>query len=167
MKDHDNVDWYVLFAGNIARTHALFCLWLACHRRLATRERLEKFGIIRDNNCYFCIKIESIDHLFNGCNIMKNIWAAILDWIKIGHSSLEWHQELCWLVRSGKGKGTKAGILKLAAAECIYHCWKLQNETCFGNLQSINIVVSNIKEIIIHRGYNYRKYKAHIARILM
>ncbi|XP_058732785.1 uncharacterized protein LOC131604357 [Vicia villosa] len=166
-RNHTTVSWSVLFAGNIARPRALFCLWLACHKRLATRERLAKLGFINVTNCCFCNHNESIEHLFYGCSTMKNIWTEILDWIQTSHTPLEWPQELHWLTRSGKGKGIKAGILKLAVAECLYQCWRLRNDVCFGNAQNIDKVVHNIKEAVIHREWSYRKYKEFIARNLM
>ncbi|XP_058733386.1 uncharacterized protein LOC131604994 [Vicia villosa] len=166
-RNYTNVSWSVLFAGNIARPRALYCLWLACHKRLATRERLAKFGLINDTNCCFCNHNETMEHLFYGCSTMKNIWSEILDWLHIGHTPLEWSQELQWLTRSGKGKGIKVGILKMAAAECVYQCWRFRNDVCFGNIHDIGKVVHNIKEAIIHRGWSYRKYKEFIARNLM
>lgn len=78
-----------------------------------------------------------------------------------------WQQELEWLNRCCKGKGINAGLLKLAAAETLYHCWIFRNETCFGKVHNRDKVVNNIQDTIIHRGCNYRKYREHIARILM
>ncbi|PNX94562.1 ribonuclease H [Trifolium pratense] len=49
MAVHDRaqkVVWRTLFYGNVARPRALITLWLACHERLATRDRLHKYGAI-------------------------------------------------------------------------------------------------------------------------
>ncbi|XP_058782985.1 uncharacterized protein LOC131657628 [Vicia villosa] len=84
--------------SNKARPRALFFQWLACHKRLATKEKLAKFGIIRDTQCCFCSKIETLDHLFYSCSVMKLIWSDILNWINVDHVPLEWNQELSWLI---------------------------------------------------------------------
>ncbi|XP_058775510.1 uncharacterized protein LOC131649770 [Vicia villosa] len=167
MQNYNNVDWYVVFAGNIARPRALFFLWLAFHRRLATKDRLAKFGIIRETQYCFCSEVETIDHLFYSCNVMKFIWSDILKWINVDHVPLEWNQEICWLIQIAKGKGMKVNLLKMAAAETLYCCWKFRNDTCFGNPQIVDKVVHNIQEAIIHRGWNYRKYRDLIAKLLM
>lgn len=86
MEENNNVDWSILFVGNIARPRALMSLWMACQRRLATKDRLEKFGFITDSTCCFCRETESIDHLFYNCSLLKNIWADILEWIGIEHT---------------------------------------------------------------------------------
>lgn len=39
MKDYDYVDWYVIFAGNIARPRALLYLWVACRDGKLTQTR--------------------------------------------------------------------------------------------------------------------------------
>lgn len=75
--------------------------------------------------------------------------------------------ELNWITRYCTGKGKKCGNLKLATAETVYSCWKYRNDTCFGQSYDIEIIVNNIKENIIHRGWHNRKYRDYIAKLMM
>ncbi|KHN21002.1 hypothetical protein glysoja_009310, partial [Glycine soja] len=121
------VRWRNLFRGNTARPRALMTLWLACHGRLATKNRLKKFGMIEDSKCCFCPAEESINHLFYGCPELKIIWTKVLDWVQIKRVPREWNDELEWLISSTKGKGKRHAILKLAAAETLYGIWRYRN----------------------------------------
>lgn len=38
------VTWNKLFHGNIARPRAIMTLWLKCHGKFATKERLKRLG---------------------------------------------------------------------------------------------------------------------------
>lgn len=49
MERFTNFGWITMLAGNIAKPKALFCLWMDCHRRLSTKERLAKFVAKFDN----------------------------------------------------------------------------------------------------------------------
>lgn len=81
VKQTVNVDRHVLFTGNIARLCALLCLWLVCHMRLATKDRLCKFGVILPATCCFCQEDDCINHLFFYCKPMKYIWSSMLQWL--------------------------------------------------------------------------------------
>lgn len=61
------VNWFRLFCGNIARPRSLFMLWLLCHEKMATRDRMARFGFIDHVQCSFCMEEETNDHIFFGC----------------------------------------------------------------------------------------------------
>ncbi|XP_058776141.1 uncharacterized protein LOC131650448 [Vicia villosa] len=167
LQDNVDMNWNPLFDCNKARPRALLFLWLACHRRLATKERMAKFGFITELQCCFCRSPENIDHLFFSCVAMNDIWANVLKWLNISHSPQSWNLESIWLIRCCKGKGVKDGIFKMVVAETIYHCWKWRNDTCFDKGYNSDKVVHSIKEATIHRGWLYRKYRDHIVKLLM
>lgn len=83
MNQNENTDWSVLMTRNIARPRAIFCLWMACHRRLATRDRLIKVGVNIDSHCCLCQNEENIDHLLFACRDMDYIWMTVLKWIGV------------------------------------------------------------------------------------
>ncbi|GAU49943.1 hypothetical protein TSUD_408380 [Trifolium subterraneum] len=90
---HDNsqsVAWKTMFYGNLARPRALVTLWLACNKRLATRDRLHKFGLLNTTRCCFCNDDETQQHLLFHCNETKSIWRKVLEWIQVGHNPLGW-----------------------------------------------------------------------------
>ncbi|XP_058754734.1 uncharacterized protein LOC131627878 [Vicia villosa] len=83
MSQATNVDLRSILEGNIARPRAVFYLWLACHKRLATKTRLKKFGVVIDSKCCFFQEEETLDHLLFGCEPMKYIWTKVLQWIHV------------------------------------------------------------------------------------
>lgn len=91
---NSKVSWRKIMYHNIARPHAIFILWLACNGRLATKDRLKKFGMVDNENCVFCSKQENIQHILFECCRMKGIWAEVLSWSKVHHVPLPWDGEL-------------------------------------------------------------------------
>lgn len=64
IKNHNQeVMWRKLFFGNSVKPRSLCTLWLSCHGRLATKDRLDMFGLLDEDCCYFCREKEIIHHL--------------------------------------------------------------------------------------------------------
>ncbi|CAI8610766.1 unnamed protein product [Vicia faba] len=110
----------------MARPRA-FVLWLACNGRLATKDRLRRFGLINDENCIFCHQRETHNHLFFGCHTLKDVWLKVLMWLQVVHDPKEWHEELPWMMQTCNGKRWKYAFLKCAVTETMYHVWKHRN----------------------------------------
>jgi hypothetical protein len=91
--DYPVVVWRHNMYQNMARPRALFVFWLACHCRLPTKDRLQKFGVFVDQKCCFCHKEENINHLFFGCTELKSIWQKVLGWLQVDHVPMEWNEE--------------------------------------------------------------------------
>lgn len=47
------VYWKEFFQGNMAQPRALLVIWLDCHKRLATKDKLHMFGMANNVQCYF------------------------------------------------------------------------------------------------------------------
>jgi hypothetical protein len=90
---------------NMARPRALFIFWMACHCRLATKDRLQKFGVVVVLKCCFCHNEESISHFFFRCTELGIIWQQVLRWLKVDHVPMEWYEELRWITTVSNGKG--------------------------------------------------------------
>ncbi|KAL5127229.1 hypothetical protein HKD37_14G039687 [Glycine soja] len=121
MDKSDRVPWRFLLNHNIARPRAIVNLWLTCHGRMVTKDRLKRFGMIKENQCSLCKESEeSIAHLFFYCKITKFIWEQILKWIEVTHEPKTWGVELKWTIRETGKKGWKAKLLKLALTETLY-----------------------------------------------
>lgn len=80
-KYEQHVPCITLMHQNVARSRAIFTLRQACHRKLATRDRLIKFGMLGNTECTFCHHEETHDHLFFECEESKLIWKEVLNWI--------------------------------------------------------------------------------------
>lgn len=62
--ESERVEWRKLFFDKLARPGAQFICWLGCHARFATKDRLQKMGILTDGICCFCDGQESMEHMF-------------------------------------------------------------------------------------------------------
>ncbi|CAI8584249.1 unnamed protein product [Vicia faba] len=102
------VEWRGLVSNNKARPRVVIVLWLACQKRLATKDILVKFGIKTDLKCVFYDCAETIHHLLFYCRYTKRIWGDILEWINISHTIQGWNQELTWLVKFCKSKNWRS-----------------------------------------------------------
>jgi hypothetical protein len=100
--DYPVVAWRQTLYQNMARPRALFIFWLACHCMLATKDRLQKFGVVVDLKCCFCHNEESINHLFFGCTALGIIWQKVLRWLKVDHVPMERNEELRWITKVSK-----------------------------------------------------------------
>lgn len=51
-EDYPIVEWRKTLYNNIARPRVLFVFWLARHNQLKTKDKLQRFGMIDNVNCY-------------------------------------------------------------------------------------------------------------------
>eukprot|EP00256_Glycine_max_P036920 XP_006584238.1 uncharacterized protein LOC102664824 [Glycine max] len=165
-EESEKMSWRTLMCNNLARPRALFCLWQACHFRLASKDRLIKFGLNVDANCAFCSSMESHEHLFFGCIELKTIWTAVLNWLQIIHMPSTWSEELNWITRKCKGKGWRAMLLKCAFTETIYHIWAYRNHRVFGGNVNNRKVEDSIINTIIYRVWDRKRYRRYIAELM-
>lgn len=167
MADQTLVPWRVLMRRNLARPRARFFLWMACHEKIATKERLCRFNIVQDSVCSICNRdIEDQQHLFFVCNHTREIWKQVLSWAEIDHQPLNWKAELAWIMKEGRRKGWRASILKLAFTEACYGIWKFRNEKVFGK-ETNSDIVNNIIDCIVYRGWVSKKLRNHIANLMV
>lgn len=111
------------FKNNIPR-HSFVC-WLACHRRLKTRAKLQRWGLINSASCVFCGGgTEDEEHLFLTCSFSCIIWKGLL--IKLGifrELARTWDEELLWCQNNFKSAGAVNTIKKLCLNNFVYHIW--------------------------------------------
>ncbi|XP_058776158.1 uncharacterized protein LOC131650461 [Vicia villosa] len=144
------VEWRNLQYNNNARPRLKFIFWMACHERLATKDRLCKFGFVKDTKCGFCAKDESVNHLFFECESLKKVWKEVLAWIQ-----------------NTKGKGSRAAIIKMAATETIYVLWKYRNARILGDDIDIDKVRKDIIDTLVYKGWENKKLRNHIAILML
>ncbi|CAK8568890.1 unnamed protein product [Lathyrus sativus] len=116
------VEWRNLVYGNNARPRANFMLWLACHGRLATKDRLH------------------------------NVWTKILRWAQINHTPGNWHSKLKWLIQHTKGKGVRVAVIKMAISKTIYEIWQARNKSIFGKKPEITIIGRKVIDTLVYKG---------------
>lgn len=161
------VKWRYLFKGNMARPRARFILWMACHERMATKDRLMRFGMLNDDTCCYCKEKETIQHIFFQCNVLSQFWKHTLKWLEVPHSPGGWNEELDWIIKKCKSKGSKAKIIKCAFTEAVYETWMFRNNKCFGLDTTSSNVGTRITDTIVYRCWLNPKLRNHLGRLMI
>lgn len=167
MDDNLIVPWRFIFKKNIARPRALITLWLVFHGRLATKDRLKRFGILQNNMSSLCSEVEeTIDHLFFGCHVTMDIWKSVLNWLEVDHNPEIWSREKLWEVDSTKKKGWKARLLKTTLAESVHGIWLHRNIIIFQQDTIVNTKES-IHENIVYRSWMSKRIRPRITAYMV
>ncbi|XP_050222673.1 uncharacterized protein LOC126672769 [Mercurialis annua] len=70
-----NQSWFRVVWGYNSIPRNNFIMWLAIKRRLKTKNKLKKWGVIPDDICVMCNKeVETIDHCLYECDFAKAVW---------------------------------------------------------------------------------------------
>lgn len=81
---HPDVAWssIVWFSRAIPRHN--FHTWLLIQDRIATRDRLLRWGVQTDNRCLLCNTAEeSRDHLYFSCNYSYELWKLVAERLRL------------------------------------------------------------------------------------
>lgn len=147
----------------------LFILYLAVNGRLATKDRLAKWGVIQSPICPLCQRMnEELEHLFFQCSYTAEVWSSILAWQGINRGTLNWTGEVHWAIKYMKGRGRTALVYKLAMASSLYYLWLERNSRVFTQKkrQSSSIIRHIIQET--HgRGSRYPKLATRLQELNM
>ncbi|XP_058180233.1 uncharacterized protein LOC131298779 [Rhododendron vialii] len=128
-----------------------FILWLACLKRLTTKERLHKWGMKIEPGCVLCSQCgETLQHLFFECGFSSSIWEVILHRFQIHRGVEAWNMEVAWATSFCQGKSFHSMLFKLAFAAGVYFLWTERNSIIFGGRpRSANEVLAHLDESII------------------
>lgn len=126
-------------------------LWLACHGRLTTKDRLMKFGMIQDVKCEFYDANETLQHWFFECSGTNNIWNVVLQWLHVEHHENGWIQVRDWATKICKNKSWRKKILQVALAETMYDVWKLRNNKVYRKDNMDSDIITQIIDNIVNR----------------
>ncbi|CAK8532362.1 unnamed protein product [Lathyrus sativus] len=162
-----NVVWAKLILHNRARPRAIYTLWMICHGKLATKARLNRFGMVNNDQCVFCSAVETIDHLFFECATLRKAWVETLLWIGIPHNPGNWNEERNWILNCYGGKGWKVDLVRLALTETLHELWRFKNDTCFNQRNDNRNCTDRIINNIVYRGWSSPKLIPHIAFLMV
>ena len=117
--------WKCLMFKNSARPKAIFTLWILMYRKLATVDRLAKWGLTHDTACVLCTNMdESLDHMFLQCHYVEEVWERVLAWAGFHNNRAKtWTHFVQWCINHGNGKTTRAQLFKMILAEFVYAVW--------------------------------------------
>ncbi|XP_058774631.1 uncharacterized protein LOC131648916 [Vicia villosa] len=163
----NDVDWKSLLIGNTTRRRAKIILWLACHGRLATKDRLMKIGVIKEENCKFCDDRETLQHLMFECSGTKGIWGAVLDWLHIDKVVHGWGPSERLGYKICKSKSWRRHFFKVALAETVYAVWCSRNSKVYCKRNLDRNIVDQIIENIVNRVLGIPKLREKLAILLM
>jgi hypothetical protein len=78
--------------------------------------------------CLFCSELESVEHLFFGCDIAKNVWDFVSTIMKkqVGHD----YESVARLWVSNEANGA----VNTLTSAVFWNMWKMRNEIFFGRL---------------------------------
>ncbi|XP_019228498.1 PREDICTED: uncharacterized protein LOC109209643 [Nicotiana attenuata] len=143
------VSWKSIHLHTQIHPRFKFHLWLAIHQRIATVDRLLKFGIHVPPDCVFCAgTMETLDHLYFECPHTRLLWDRILKWLGTTRIIGSWQDEIAWISSIAKGKNEKAEITTAAFAMVVYCIWRERNSIRFQ--KGRYMVDETCKEIALH-----------------
>ncbi|XP_019252743.1 PREDICTED: uncharacterized protein LOC109231537 [Nicotiana attenuata] len=145
----------------------IFILRLAIQDRLATKERLARWGSIDETLCTMCHRSnETVQHLFFDCDYSKEIWQKLLHWQGVMRRGKQWKEEVQWAEKKAAGKSAGAEIYRMVLAAAVYHIWQARNNTIFQKKQinAQSIVKLIIQEVHI-RAQHCKKLDTYLSNM--
>ena len=130
------VSWHhkIWFPQAISR-HA-FIVWLSIQDRLATQDKLFKWGLTNSVSCVFSrASVEDRNHLFFGCQFTAGIWLRILKLCGISRMPRNWENDFLWVIAT-KGKSFCSITKTIAWGATLYHLWSHRNSSIHENIFS-------------------------------
>ena len=130
------VNWYhTIWFPQTIRRHS-FIVWLVIQDRLATQDKLLKWGLTNSVSCVFCrASVDDRNHLFFCCHFTAGIWIRILRLCGNSRMPRSWENEFLWVIAT-KGKSFCSITKRIAWSATIYHLWGQRNRRFHENLFS-------------------------------
>lgn len=120
------VDWHgwVWNRLNVPRTS--FIAWLVMWKRIQTRDRLKKFGVIAEDNCPLCDEnVETIDHLFFLCPYPAMCMQELVAFLQIPRCpDLVALKDVMMHPTTGR---FRSGVIHACMVALIYSIWQQRN----------------------------------------
>ena len=92
------------------------------HRAITTKIMLHKWGLQTDENCYYCSQYkETIIHLFVECEVVKQIWEAVQNYVhKRFNISFKIEADAILFNKVHANRGNVANLICLLVKQYIY-----------------------------------------------
>ncbi|KAG5533435.1 hypothetical protein RHGRI_027563 [Rhododendron griersonianum] len=163
-----DVTWWkvVWFKAHIPRWAII--QWLAVHGRLATKDRLQNWGLVPNTLCVLCsASLESHLHLFFMCPYSSYIVGQLLRICGYRRGLISLNQEIDWASRHMTGNGLQQSLYKMVLAASLYHIWLERNKRVFqGSQRDALSLVSVVKADIRSCLSLWRKVKRSARMVL-
>ncbi|GJT78359.1 putative RNA-directed DNA polymerase, eukaryota, reverse transcriptase zinc-binding domain protein [Tanacetum coccineum] len=122
--------------------------WRILHKRLPTRCNLDRRGIdLNSTLCPVCDEdIETEEHLFNSCKVVKDTWSKVLVWWKINTVSISSLSDAINLADKVNIRGNLKAFFDVVVQTTLWVLWRFRNETCFSQKRpSKDLILNEIK----------------------
>ncbi|XP_020263301.1 uncharacterized protein LOC109839283 [Asparagus officinalis] len=112
-----------------------FVLWLACHSRLLTKDRLCRMNILSTNQLYCVLcdrhQLETRDHILFECQYSGEVWNLVMSWLGYKWRSCTWDLLLHWYSQKLKGKSPMKKLKRMCLSAAVYMIWRERNLRIF------------------------------------
>lgn len=83
--------WSILLSKNPCTLKASFITWLTLQGKIRTKDIIVRWNLGVDPKCVLCgTHDESVPHIFFDCWFTKEVWTAVLSWLKHHRTVLPW-----------------------------------------------------------------------------
>nr|XP_009764642.1 PREDICTED: uncharacterized protein LOC104216321 [Nicotiana sylvestris] len=139
----------------------------ALQRRLATVDRLLKFGVQIDQQCAFCkLAGETFDHLFFECYVTKEVWSRLLIWLGHCRPIQDWQREVEWISHYSTRKSGQWEIVTCVFGMMVYTIWRDRNKVRFqGGAVNVNSICREITIHIHTRGQEIQHWQGALSTL--
>ncbi|XP_020254179.1 uncharacterized protein LOC109831256 [Asparagus officinalis] len=119
------------------------CLIKSLYNRLATRDRLSKFGISSMEDCVLCSsEKETRDHLFFQCPFTAFIWKLCKLKLLLDSTVIQdLRTEALQIQQKFKVKNRTYKLARLVLSATVWHIWQERNRRIFHNQRMHKILV--------------------------
>lgn len=144
------VSWGQLLVHNQATPRRLFIVWLACHQRLATANRLCRWELIANDQCsLFRLDNESHEHLFSQCSYGTSVRGKFMACFQSDNKEICQETEVSMLPKINRKLSEKAKLYSAMWCELIYMIWiqrcsKVFQGSCLSPDQVAKLILFNI-----------------------
>ncbi|XP_048496493.1 uncharacterized protein LOC125495733 [Beta vulgaris subsp. vulgaris] len=152
----EKVQWRRLVCNNTASPKSKFMLWMVLQNRVATADRLSKWGIPCSVTCKMCNAAdESVQHLFFQCGYSMTVWKEIHAKLRWQYQNIPFHEEVQKATRRAHSSSRQGKMYTKLLTETIYGIWLQRNNKIFNN----NLVPPSVlvKEILFRTTCNCSK----------
>ncbi|XP_057469411.1 uncharacterized protein LOC130758495 [Actinidia eriantha] len=143
----------IWFKGQVPRW--AFIIRLCCLGRLATKDRLNGWGMAVDPTCVLC---HQADHLFFNCSFSGQIWTRMLAKVQVNRSPSSWDFQLQWAILNKSKACFSSCLYNLGLSADFYHICGERNARVFcNNARGVNSVLRNIERDVRYRSCSWER----------
>ncbi|XP_019253947.1 PREDICTED: uncharacterized protein LOC109232647 [Nicotiana attenuata] len=135
--------------------------------KLATRDRLVRWGITNELLCPMCnVEEENMECLFFKCTYTATIWEKLIQWMNVNRRPMELSQEIEWACNNVRGRSANAEIYRIALASCVYYVWQERNHRIFrAQLRPAGVLMKQIIQMVCGRGYTLSRLRSRLEEL--